>query len=160
MTIVTIVIFRMSTPPISTGPIELDERRRRLAERPEPQQRDRLEQEGDREGRDEHDRRRLATERAEDDALHRERERENDGEAERDPDADRPVAIRCERDGERPGHDQLPVGEVDEAHDAEDEPDPDGHQGEDRAEPDRVDLHLEIDGVAEEVGEAARDHER
>ena len=60
------------------------------------------------------------------------------------------------------GHDQLAVREVHEPQDAEDEPDPDGHQREDRAEPDRVHLHLEVDRVAEEVGEPLRRaaHER
>ena len=135
--------------------VQLDERRRRLPERPEPEERDRLQQERDREGRDQHHRRRLRPQRPEDDALHREREREHDREAERDADAHRPVPVRRERERERAGHDQLPVREVDEPHHAEDEADPDGHQREDRAEPDRVDLHLQVDRVAEEVA-----HER
>ncbi len=148
MTIATTVIFRMSTPPIVDGPVQLDERGCRLAERAEPEERDRLQQECDRERRDEHDRGRLRPQRTEDDALHRKREREHDGETERDADADRPVTFRREGDRERAGHDQLPVGEVHEPHHAEHEADPDGHQREDRAEPDRVDLDLQVDRVA------------
>ena len=72
VTIVTIVIFLMSRPPISTGRLSWTSDDAVLPSGPEPQQRDRLEQEGDREGRDEHDRRRLAAERAEHHALHRE----------------------------------------------------------------------------------------
>ena len=49
----------------------------------------------------------------------------------------------------------CPYGEVDETHDAEDEPDADGHEGEDRTEADRVDLDLQVERVADEVGEAA-----
>ena len=146
-------------PADRDGTVQLDERRRRLAERPEPEQRDRLQQERDREGRDEHHRRRLRPQRPEDDPLHREREREHDGEAERDPDPHGPVAVGRVGEGERAGHDQLPVGEVDEPHHAEDEPDPDRHEREDRAEADRVDLHLQVERVADEVREAARDHQ-
>ena len=79
-------------------------------------------------------------------------------EAERDPDGDGPPALGGEGEREPTGHDQLAVGEVDESKHAEDEADADGHQGEDRAEPDRVHLHLEIHRVAEEVGETAREH--
>src|SRR6266516_4790661 len=43
------------------------------------------------------------------------------------------------------GHDQLSVGEVDEAQDPEDEPDADRHQRVDRAQPERVAERLEID---------------
>ena len=50
----TIVIFRMSTLPDLDRPVQLDERGRRLPERAEPEQRDRLEQERDGERRDEH----------------------------------------------------------------------------------------------------------
>ena len=53
-----------------------------------------------------------------------------------------------ERERVRPGHDQLPVGEVDEPQDAEDESDPDRHQRVDRAEADRVDQGLGIDPQA------------
>ena len=58
--------------------------------------------------------------------------------------ADRPARRERERVGA--GHDQLPVGEVDEPQDAEDEPDPDRHQRVDGAEPDRVDERLGVDG--------------
>ena len=58
-----------------------------------------------------------------------------------------------EREGAR--HDELPVGEVDEAQHAEDEADADRHQRVDRADPDRVHLHLGVDGRAQEVGEPA-----
>jgi len=47
-----------------------------------------------------------------------------------------------------------------ETHDAEDEPDPDGHESEHGAEADRIDLHLRIERVTDKRGEAARDHER
>ena len=86
VTIATIVILRMSTPPTSTGRLSSTSDVGRLAERPEPEQRDRLQQERDGERRDEHHRRRLAAQRPEHDALHRERQREHDREAERDPD--------------------------------------------------------------------------
>ena len=145
------------------GPVELGERGGGLAQRPEPEERDRLQEERDGEGRDEHHRARLRPQGAEDSPLHREREQEHDGDAERDPDPDRPVAIRGVGERERPGHDQLPIREVDEAKDAEHEPDADGHQRVDRAQADRVDLNLEVDRVAQEVGEAAGEelrHER
>ncbi len=129
-----------------------------MPEWPEPEERDRLEQERDREGRDEHDCGGLPPQRPEHGALHRQGERQDDREAERDPDADRPVAIRGVRERECAGHDQLPVGEVHEPHHAEDQPDADRHEREDRAEADRVDLDLQVEGVAHEVGEAARKH--
>ena len=101
--------------------------------------------------------------RPEDGPLHRQRQDDHDREAERDPHADRPAALGCEGERERARHDQLAVGEVHQPEHAEDEPDADRHQREDRAEPDRVHLHLQVDGVAEEVGQAAGDghaHER
>ena len=76
---------------------------------------------------------------------------------------DRPVAVGGERERERAGHHELAVREVDEPQDAEDEADADRHQRVDRADADRVDLHLRLDRGAQEVGEAARDdsaHER
>ena len=76
-------------------------------------------------------------------------------EAERDPHADRPVVIRGERERERAGHDQLAVGEVDQPHHAEDEADADRHERVDRTEPDGVHLDLEID-----VAIANEGHER
>ena len=84
-TIATIVILRMSTPEIVDRPVQVAERGRDLAERPEPEQRDALQQECDRERRDEHHRRRAPAQRPEDEAVHREREREHDREAEDDP---------------------------------------------------------------------------
>ena len=159
----TIAILRMSTSPIETGRLSSDERCGGLPQRPEPEQRDALEQERDRERRDQHHGRRLGAQRTEDDALHRQGQEDHDGEAQRDSDAYRPAAVGGERERERAGHDQLPVGEVDEPEHAEDEADADGHQREDRAEPDRVDLHLQVDGVREEVAQAAgedRAHER
>ena len=73
-------------------------------------------------------------------------------------DPDRPVPLG--REGERvgAGHDQLAVREVDEAEDAEDEADADGHQRVDGAEPDRVDEHLPVD--AEHRERERRRHER
>ena len=44
------------------------------------------------------------------------------------PAHDRPAPLRGERECERPGHHELPVGEVDEPEHAEDEADPDRHQ--------------------------------
>ena len=52
------------------------------------------------------------------------------------PTADRPAALGREREREPARHDQLPVGEVDQAQDAEDEADADGHEREDRPQPD------------------------
>ena len=158
MTIATIVIFRMSTPPIETGRLSCTSD---VAVFPSgPNQRSAIDWSRNATANVAMSMTaaRLRAQRPEDDALHREREREHDGEAERDPDADGPVALRGERERERAGHDQLAVGEVDEPHDAEDEADADGHQGEDRAEPDRVDLHLEVECVPDEVGEAAGEH--
>ena len=63
--------------------------------------------------------------------------------------ADRPA--RGERERVRAGHDQLPVGEVDEPQDAEDEPDPDRHQRVDGAEADGVDQGLGVDGGEADV---------
>ena len=85
-------------------------------------------------------------------------EHEDDAEAEHDPGPHRPVAVG--REGERvgAGHDQLPVREVDQPQDAEDEADADGHEREDRAQPDRVDDGLRVDD-AEQV-QAAAVHER
>ena len=51
-------------------PVQERERRRDLAERPEPEQRDALHQERDRERGDEHHRGRLAAQRAEDEPVH------------------------------------------------------------------------------------------
>ena len=140
------------------GPVELGERGGSLPERPEPEERDALEEERDREGRGQHHRGRLRPQRPEDDALHRQRQRQDDDDAERDPHGDGPSALGGEGQREPAGHDQLAVGEVDESKHAEDEADADGHQREDRAEPDRVHLHLEIHRVAEEIGETAREH--
>ena len=95
--------------------------------------------------------------------LHCEREDEHDREAEGDSDAHRPPVVGRERERERAGHDQLAVREVDQPHHAEDEPDADGHERVDRTEPDRVDLHLLVQGVADEARGAAREeraHER
>ena len=111
----------------------------------------------------EHRRGRLRAERPEHDPVHREGQSDDDGEAERDPSPHRPVPLGCEGERERTGHDQLAVGEVDEAEHAEDEADPDGHQREDRALADRVDLHLRIERGAQEVGQPAGEdpgHER
>ena len=121
-------------------PVQVDERRRRLAERVVAL----VDDERDRSaGRTRPQRSRRASSRAtgaqrpEDDALHRQRERDHDREAQDDAPHDRPVAVGREREGA--GHDELPVGEVDEPQHAEDEADAHGHQRVDRAEPDRVD---------------------
>ena len=71
------------------------------------------------------------------------------------PSPDGPVAVGREREREGAGHDELAVREVDEAEHAEDEADPDRHQRVDRADADRVDLHLRLDRRAEEVRETA-----
>ena len=137
---------------------QLRERGGRLAERIVAlvdQQRHALQQERDREGGDEHRRRRLRSQRPEDDPIHRQGQAEHDGEAERDPDPDRPVLLGRERERERARHDQLAVGEVDEAQHAEDETDPDRHQREDRPLSDCVDLHLRLHRRAQEVGQLA-----
>ena len=81
-------------------------------------------------------------------------------EAEEDPDAHRPVPVGGEGERERARHHELAVGEVDEPEHAEDEADPDRHQRVDRADPDRVDLHLRLDRGAQEVGEPAGDEAR
>ncbi len=139
------------------GPVELCQRGGGLPERAEPEQRDALEQERDRERRDQHDRRRLRAQRSKDDALHRQRQPRTTAKQSAIPTATGPPTLEGEREREPAGHDQLAVREVHEAQDAEDETDADGHEREDRAEADRVDLDLKIDGVAEEV---ARDRSR
>ena len=160
------MIFLTSVPKIDPRQVEPRERRRGLAERVVAlvdDERDRLQEKRDRKGRDEHRRGRLRTERAEDDALHRHREGDHDREAQDDAGPHGPVAVGREREGERPGHHELPVREVDEPEHAEDEADTDGHQRVDGADPDRVDLHLRIDRGAQEVGQSAGDetgHER
>src|SRR5581483_7646339 len=68
--------------------------------------------------------------------------------AEEDPGPHRPVPLRRERKRERAGHDQLAVREVDQAEDAEDEPDADRHQGVDAAERDRIRDRLPRDAHA------------
>ena len=107
-------------------------------------QRHGLEQERDRERGHEHHRRRLAPERPEDDAVHRERERDDDREARGDAPRDGPS--RGEGERVRARHHELAVGEVDEPQDAEDEADPDGHQRVDRAEPERIGERREVEG--------------
>ena len=61
-----------------------------------------------------------------------------------DTPGDGPAGRERERVGA--GHDQLPVGEVDEPEHPEDEADPDRHQRVDGAEADGVDERLGIDG--------------
>ena len=73
----------------------------------------------------------------------RNEQRDHDREAGDDARRDRPARREGERVGA--GHDQLPVGEVDEPEHAEDEPDPDRHQRVDGAEADGVDERLGID---------------
>ena len=163
MTIATIVIFRMSTPPTSTGRLSWTSEVAVLPSGPNQSSAIDCSRNATANVAISMTAADCVSQRPEDDPLHREREREHDREAERDADADGPVALRRERERERAGHDQLPVGEVDEPHHAEDEADPDGHEREDRAEADRVDLHLQVDGVAHEVAQAAREehgHER
>ena len=79
----------------------------------------------------------------------------HDEEAERDAAPDGPVAVGGEGQSEAPAAAELPVGEVDEAQHAEDEADADRHQRVDRADADRVHLHLGVDSRAQEVGEPA-----
>ena len=73
------------------------------------------------------------------------REHEHDRQAESDPRPDGPAPVGSERKRERAGHDQLPVGEVDESQDAEDQPDSDGHERVDRTEGDTVGERLPVD---------------
>jgi hypothetical protein len=101
-----------------------------------------LKEEGDREGRHEHYRRRLTPKRPEHDAIHRERRRDDDREADGHAPGHRPG--RRERQRVRADHDQLPVGEVHEAQDAEDEPDADRHQRVDGAQADGVHQRLGV----------------
>jgi len=77
-------------------------------------------------------------------AVHHERERHDHDEAGDDAPDDGPVRSEGERVGAR--HDQLPVGEVDEAEHPEHEADPDRHQCVDGAEADCVGKRLGIDG--------------
>ena len=120
-------------------PVEVPERGRRLAERPEREQRDALEQERDGERRDEHHGRATASgaagrRRAPSRATARSRRRSRSRSR-----PQRPVPLRGERQGVGARHDQLPVREVDEPQHAEHEADADGHQRVDGAEPDGVD---------------------
>src|SRR5919204_1538003 len=125
--------------------IEERDGRRDLPERAEPEQRDALQEEGDGERRDEHDRRRVLAQRPEDEPVHQQRERDDDAEAEEDPTPERPAPLRGEREREGTRHDELAVCEVDEPQDSEHEPDANRHQRVDGAEPDRVDERLPVD---------------
>ena len=58
----------------------------------------------------------------------------------------------------RAGHDELAIGEVDEAQDAEDEPDADGHERVGRSQADRIDDHLGVDRRERECADDV--HER
>ena len=105
-----------------------------------------LEQEGQREGGDEHGRGVGRPQRSERDPLHQER-RDDGGEHGGED-------TRCVgpgvRERERVGgdHDQLAVGEVDQPEHAEHEPDPDGDEREDGAKAERVDEVLDVDHEA------------
>ena len=156
VTIATIVILRMSTPPIATGRLSWTSDVAVLPSGPNQSSAIDWSRNATANVAMSMTAARLRPQRPEDDALHRQGEREHDGEAEGDPHADRPVAVGRERERERARHDQLPVGEVDEPHDAEDEPDADRHEREDRAEADRVDLHLQVERVADEVARPLR----
>ena len=107
------------------GAVEPAERADDLAARAEGEQIDRLEQEADGERRHEHRRRggTASAQRPEGDALLRERECDHRREASDDRQHRRPAA-RVREDVRACG-DQLAVGEVDQAHDAENEPDTD-----------------------------------
>ena len=121
--------------------VQAAERPDGAAARAEREQIDVLEQEADGEGGDQHRRRRSAAQRPEGDPLLQQRERDDDGEA--DDDRDEPGRAGEQRERVAAGGDQLAVGEVDEPHHAEDEPDPDADDGVDGAEPDAVDQGLE-----------------
>ena len=82
-TTATIAILRMSTPPIVTGRFSGASDDGDLAERPEREQRDALEEERDREGRDEHHRGRLRAQRPEHEPVHEHRQREHDSRSRR-----------------------------------------------------------------------------
>ena len=120
--------------------VQAAERPDRLPSRAEREQEHVLEQEADGERGNEHRRRRRAPERPED-ALLDERECGDDGEAREDGDDRGPAAQIRERVATC--GDQLAVGEVDEPHHAEHEPDPERDDAVDGAERDRVDHRLE-----------------
>src|SRR5262249_36804546 len=119
------------------------EDRRRLHERPELEQRDRLKQERDGEGRHEHRRRGGSAQRPKEPDLHQQRERDDDPETGKHRRPLGPVVLASDRKRVGARHDQLPVREVDEAQHAENEADPDGHQRVDGAERERIERCLE-----------------
>ena len=90
----------------------------------------------------------------EDDPVHDEREGDDDDEAGDDAPDDAPVRRERERVGA--GHDELAVREVDEAEDAEDEPDPDRHQCIDGPETDSIGQGLRVDDGEERAGHPAK----
>jgi hypothetical protein len=118
------------------------------------EERDRLQHEGDREGRDQHHGRRGRSQRAEDGSFHQQRERDDDGEA--GDDADDHGLVGREGERVRAGHDQLAVGEVDQPQDAEHEADADGHQRIDRALADGVDEDLGVGRPVQRLTHEAR----
>ena len=128
-TIATIVILRTSTSPTETGRLSDDERRRRLAERAEPEQRDRSAA-GTRPRTS-----RRASRRATGSAAAGRRARSMTSSARSTTAKQSTMPAHAgqshsddERERERAGHHELPVREVDEPEHAEDEADPDRHQ--------------------------------
>jgi hypothetical protein len=98
---------------------------------------------GDREGGDQQGRRAGLAQRPEGDPLHAEGEDGDDDDGAQGHDHHRIAGQRV--DHEAAHHDQLAMGEVDQAHDAEDEADAERGQGIDRAQADRVDQVLDDD---------------
>jgi hypothetical protein len=122
---------------------EAREDRRGLHERTELEQGDRLEEERDGERCDEHGRRRRTAQRPEERDLHQQGERDHHSEAREDRRPLGPVVLASDRKRVCPRHDQLAVGEVDEAENAEDEADPDRHERVHGSERNRVDRGLQ-----------------
>ncbi len=87
----------------------------------------------------------MSAQRPENDPVHQERKHEHYAKAQQDAYGDRPAPLRGEGERVRTGHHELPVGEVDETQDAEDETDADGHERVDRAETNRVGERLPVD---------------
>ncbi len=88
----------------------------------------------------------MTAQRPEHETVHRDRQCEHDGKAQGDAGPHRPTPLRRERERECARHHELAVREVDEAENAEDETDADGHQCVDRAEEETVGQVLPGDG--------------
>src|SRR5262249_27645157 len=91
----------------------------------------------------EHRGRRRAPQRPEEPDLEQQRKPDHDSEAGEDGGPLGPAVLAADRERVGARHDQLPVGEVDEAQHAEDQADPNCHQRVDRPERKRVERGLE-----------------